>query len=79
MNILYFRRKSLSESEIRKAFSNIDNDKNGKINLKELLDLCRDLFSSVTREEIEKMFREVDQNNDGYIDLEEFKNIVQTA
>ena len=63
----------ISEEEMKKAFEYIDEDKNGKIELKELSRMCKELKKSVPNRKLVEIFKSADLNGDGFIDYIEFK------
>lgn len=65
------------EEEIRKAFSLFDDDKSGKINLKNLKRVARELGEMLSDEELQAMIDEFDKNGDGEIDEAEFLAIMK--
>jgi centrin-3 len=58
--------------EIRKAFALFDDDKTGKISLKNLRRVARELGESMTDDELQAMIDEFDTDHDGQISEPEF-------
>lgn len=58
---------------LRGMFDNVDEDRNGEIDIAEFGKLMRDLDIMVTSGELQQVFGEVDEDNSGEIDFEEFK------
>jgi centrin-3 len=58
--------------EIRKAFALFDDDHSGKINLKNLRRVARELGESMTDDELQAMIDEFDTDHDGQISEAEF-------
>ena len=65
------------EEEIRKAFALFDDDHSGKISLKNLRRVSRELGETLSDDELQAMIDEFDKNNDGVIDIEEFLAIMK--
>jgi len=65
------------EEEIRKAFSLFDDDRTGKISLKNLRRVARELGETLSDEELQAMIDEFDKNQDGEIDEAEFMGIMK--
>ena len=56
-----------------KLFNKIDEDDDGIINKKELLEGLKMKYNTIIKEEdVEQIFKNIDLNNNGYIDYEEF-------
>ena len=55
------------EDEIRIAFSLFDDDKTGKINLKNMQIITREQGENLTDDELQAMIDELDRDNDGEI------------
>jgi centrin-3 len=58
--------------ELRKAFALLDDDHTGKINLKNLRRVARELGESMTDDELQAMIDEFDTDHDGQISEAEF-------
>jgi len=65
------------EEEIRKAFQLFDDDKSGKITVKNLRRVAKELGENLSEEELQAMIDEFDKNNDGVIDEDEFMAIMK--
>jgi len=65
------------DEEIFKAFSLFDDDNTGKITLKNLRRVARELGESLTDDELQAMIDEFDKDEDGEINEEEFANIMK--
>uniref|UniRef100_A0A0E0AMR4 EF-hand domain-containing protein n=1 Tax=Oryza glumipatula TaxID=40148 RepID=A0A0E0AMR4_9ORYZ len=61
-----------SKEELTKAFSIIDQDKNGKISDVDIQRIAKELGENFTYQEIQEMVQEADRNGDGEIDFDEF-------
>lgn len=61
--------------EIKKAFKLFDDDHTGKISLKNLRRVAKELGENITDDELMAMIDEFDLNGDGEIDEQEFLNI----
>ena len=68
-----------SKEEITKAFALFDEEKNGKINLKTLKKIAKDLGETMTDQELEEMIVEADGDGDGEVTLEDFVKIMQST
>ncbi|CCF73285.1 Centrin-3 [Babesia microti strain RI] len=66
-------------TEINRAFQLFDDDKTGKISLKNLRRVSRELGENLTDNELEAMIEEFDKDMDGEISKEEFINIMKQA
>jgi centrin-3 len=75
--------KKLSErdpyEEIRKAFQLFDEDKTGKITLKNLKKIAREIGENMNDDELEAMIAEFDKDQDGAINESEFQAIMLNA
>lgn len=67
------------EDEIRKAFALFDDDKTGKINLKNMKRIARELGENLTEDELQAMIDEFDRDNDGEISADEFLYIMKQS
>ena len=65
-----------SNEELLKAFRLFDDDDTGKITLKNLRRVAREIGESMTDEELMEMINEADRNGDGEIDQDEFLRIM---
>lgn len=61
--------------EIRRAFKLFDDDGTGKISLKNLRRVAKELGENLTDDDLEAMIEEFDLDGDGEIDQEEFIRI----
>jgi centrin-3 len=64
------------EEEIRKAFSLFDEDGSGRISLKALKKVAKELGEPLSEDELAAMIDEFDKDGDGMINEEEFKYIM---
>ncbi|KAH8053144.1 Ca2-binding protein [Aureococcus anophagefferens] len=67
------------EEEIMKAFQLFDNDGSGKISLKNMRQVARELGEDLSEEELQAMIEEFDRDQDGEISQEEFLSIMRSA
>lgn len=67
------------EDEIRKAFSLFDDDRSGKISLKNMKRVARELGENLSEEELQAMIDEFDRDQDGEISGEEFMYIMKQS
>lgn len=58
--------------EIRRAFALFDEDQTGKITLRNLRKIAKELNENLQEEELEAMINEFDIDGDGEISLDEF-------
>ena len=65
--------------EIKKAFRLFDDDSTGKINLKKLRRVAKELGEEIDDEELQAMIDEFDLDNDGEINEQEFVGIMTEA
>eukprot|EP01015_Nassula_variabilis_P018245 TRINITY_DN2963_c0_g2_i5.p2 TRINITY_DN2963_c0_g2~~TRINITY_DN2963_c0_g2_i5.p2 ORF type:complete len:164 (+),score=59.13 TRINITY_DN2963_c0_g2_i5:66-557(+) len=63
--------------EILKAFKLFDDDNTGKITLKNLRKIARDLGENLSDDELKAMIDEFDKDQDGSINEDEFLNIMR--
>ena len=63
--------------EILKAFKLFDDDNTGRISLKNLKRVARELGETMTEEELAEMIEEADRDGDGEISEEEFIRIMK--
>lgn len=68
-------RKASSE-DVGKIFALFDVDKKGKISIKDLRRVNKELDEKIPEEELEEMIAHTDLNGDGHINQEEFKMIL---
>ncbi|OCT55964.1 hypothetical protein XELAEV_18004525mg [Xenopus laevis] len=62
--------------ELKKGFSMIDHDKDGKITISDLSAASKMAGIHLSRQELEEMMAEADQNGDHAIDISEFIEIM---
>ena len=67
------------QEEIMKAFELFDDDNTGKISLKNLRRVARDLGENVGEDDLQAMIDEFDRDMDGEISREEFLAIMSNA
>eukprot|EP00162_Nutomonas_longa_P008632 comp18672_c0_seq1/m.33833 comp18672_c0_seq1/g.33833 ORF comp18672_c0_seq1/g.33833 comp18672_c0_seq1/m.33833 type:complete len:172 (+) comp18672_c0_seq1:31-546(+) len=65
--------------EIAKAFRLFDDDGTGKISLKNLRRVAKELGENMNDDELQAMIDEFDRDNDGMIDESEFMSIMKHA
>ena len=63
--------------EILKAFKLFDDDNTGKVPLKNLKRVARELGETMTDEELQEMIDEADRDGDGEISEEEFIRVMK--
>eukprot|EP00331_Platyophrya_macrostoma_P019872 CAMPEP_0176467696 /NCGR_PEP_ID=MMETSP0127-20121128/38604_1 /TAXON_ID=938130 /ORGANISM="Platyophrya macrostoma, Strain WH" /LENGTH=116 /DNA_ID=CAMNT_0017861029 /DNA_START=139 /DNA_END=489 /DNA_ORIENTATION=- len=63
--------------EIRKAFKLFDDDDSGKISLKNLRRVAKELGETMNDDELQEMIDEADRDGDGEINEEEFIRIMK--
>ena len=68
-----------SKEEIGKAFALFDEERSGKISLKTLKKIAKDLGETMTDQELEEMIIEADGDGDGEVTLEDFVKIMQST
>lgn len=67
------------EEEMEKAFQLFDEDGTGRVTLKNMRRIARELGENLTDDELQAMIDEFDKDEDGAINLQEFKYIMQQA
>lgn len=67
------------EEEIKKAFQLFDDDHTGKITLKNMKRVARELGENLSEEELQAMIDEFDRDQDGEISSEEFIYIMKQS
>ena len=67
------------DEEIAKAFALFDESGRGKIGLRELRRVARDLGEPLADEELQEMVDEADRDGDGEVDLDEFRRVSSIA
>jgi hypothetical protein len=67
------------EEEIKKAFELFDDDHSGKISLKNMKRVARELGENLSDEELQAMIDEFDKDQDGMISQEEFMYIMKQS
>lgn len=67
------------EDEIRKAFVLFDDDHTGKISLKNMKRVARELGENLSEEELQAMIDEFDRDQDGEISNDEFLYIMKQS
>lgn len=65
--------------EIANAFKLFDDEGTGKITVKNLRRVCRELGENLSEEEMQSMIEEFDKDQDGAINFEEFVNIMKQS
>ena len=63
--------------EIIKEFRLFDDDETGKISLKNLRRVAKEIGEKMSEEELQEMIEEADLDGDGEIDQEEFMRIMK--
>ncbi|XP_046394933.1 centrin-2 isoform X2 [Ischnura elegans] len=66
-----------TKEEIMKAFRLFDDDETGKISLKNLKRVAKELGENINDEELQEMIDEADKDGDGEVNQEEFIRIMQ--
>lgn len=66
-----------SKEEVLKAFKLFDDDNTGKITLKNLKRVAKELGENLTDEELQEMIDEADRDGDGEISQEDFLRIMK--
>lgn len=67
------------EDEIKKAFQLFDDDHSGKISLKNMKRVARELGENLSEEELQAMIDEFDRDQDGEISSDEFMYIMKQS
>ena len=67
------------EEEIKKAFQLFDDDHTGKITLKNMKRVARELGENLSEEELQAMIDEFDRDQDGEISSDEFLTIMKSS
>ena len=67
------------EEEIRKAFQLFDDDHTGRISLRNMRKVARELGENLSEEELQNMIDEFDRDQDGEISAEEFMYIMKQS
>lgn len=65
--------------EIKKAFQLFDDDNTGKISVRNLKRVAKELGEDIDEEELQAMIDEFDLDNDGEINEQEFISIMTDA
>ena len=67
------------EEEVRKAFALFDDDHSGRITLKNMKRVARELGENLSEEELQAMIDEFDRDQDGEISSDEFLTIMRSS
>mmetsp|Transcript_5898 Transcript_5898/g.5284 ORF Transcript_5898/g.5284 Transcript_5898/m.5284 type:complete len:163 (+) Transcript_5898:18-506(+) len=67
------------EEEIRKAFTLFDDDHTGKISIRNMKRVARELGENLSEDELQAMIDEFDRDQDGEISSEEFMYIMKQS
>uniref|UniRef100_A0A7S0LEI9 EF-hand domain-containing protein n=1 Tax=Coccolithus braarudii TaxID=221442 RepID=A0A7S0LEI9_9EUKA len=67
------------EDELRKAFELFDEDATGRISLRNMRHIARELGENLTDEEMQAMIDEFDVDQDGEISYQEFASIMHSS
>jgi centrin-3 len=67
------------EEEIKKAFQLFDDDHTGRISLRNMRRVARELGENLSEEELQNMIDEFDRDQDGEISAEEFMYIMKQS
>jgi centrin-3 len=67
------------EEEIKKAFVLFDDDRTGRISLKNMKRVARELGENLSEEELQAMIDEFDRDQDGEISNDEFMYIMKQS
>ena len=65
--------------EMIKAFQLFDDDHTGKVSLKNLKRVARDLGENITDDELIQMINEFDRDGDGELDQDDFIAILKSS
>merc|ERR1712100_84415 len=65
------------KDDLMKAFSLIDDDQTGKISLKNLKRVAKELGETMTEEDLVEVIAESDQDGDGELSVEEFLAVMK--
>ena len=65
--------------EVKKAFDLFDDDKSGKIGMKNMRRIARELGENLSEDELQAMIDEFDRDQDGEINEEEFAYIMSQS
>ncbi|GMH58572.1 hypothetical protein TrRE_jg11460 [Triparma retinervis] len=63
--------------EIKKAFELFDDDRTGKIGMRNMRRIARELGENLSEEELQAMIEEFDRDQDGEINEDEFNYIMR--
>lgn len=66
-----------SKEELAKAFHLFDDDQTGKISLKNLRRVAREIGEQMTDEELIEMIEEADRSGTGEVSMQDFMRIMQ--
>jgi len=67
------------DDEINKAFQLFDDDHSGKVSLKNMKRVARELGENLSEEELQAMIDEFDRDQDGEISSDEFSYIMKQS
>ena len=67
------------DDEINKAFQLFDDDHTGKVSLKNMKRVARELGENLSEEELQAMIDEFDRDQDGEISSDEFMYIMKQS
>jgi centrin-3 len=67
------------DDEINKAFQLFDDDHSGKVSLKNMKRVARELGENLSEEELQAMIDEFDRDQDGEISSDEFMYIMKQS
>eukprot|EP00965_Chrysotila_dentata_P203803 6181951-Pleurochrysis_carterae.AAC.3 len=67
------------DDELRKAFELFDEDATGRISLRNMRHIARELGENLTDEEMQAMIDEFDVDQDGEISFDEFASIMRSS
>ena len=69
-------RKTESRAECKKVFDMIDDDRNGRIGIGNLLRVSKELGELLTEDEVQEMINRADHDQKNYVTPEDFYNVV---
>lgn len=79
-NYLHYRPPLLScefDDSVKKLFKELDKDGSGKVSAKELVEMLKEMKSTLNQAAVERLIKKFDLDNDGELSLKELDRLLE--